>query len=40
MAELAPVPESIGIGLIAIGRDGAFGASNRQMPFAILEGAG
>jgi beta-aspartyl-peptidase (threonine type) len=36
-AELEDVPETIAVGLIAIGRDGAFGASNRQMPFAVVE---
>lgn len=37
-AELDAIPADIGVGLIAIGNDGAWGGSNRQMPFAIAEG--
>lgn len=37
-AELDAIPADIAIGLIAIDRSGAWGGSNRQMPFAILEG--
>jgi beta-aspartyl-peptidase (threonine type) len=36
-AELEDVPETIPVGVIAVGRDGAFGGSNRQMPFAVVE---
>lgn len=37
-AELDRVPADVAVGLIAVGKDGGWGGSNRQMPFCLLEG--
>ena len=37
-AELDAIPAGVAVGLIAAGLDGAWGGSNRQMPFALLTG--